>query len=127
MAERGEVDLSGTRILVAEDEYLISRDLQRILQSAGSREVHLSARLADGLALCDRQRFDVGLLDLWLGDGQACPLADRLLADGAAVVFVTGYEDNDLPDRLSHLPALAKPFAKRRLLRTVQAAIAERT
>ena len=108
--------LAGRRILVAEDEYLIARDLERTLLAAGCAEVLLVPSIADCHRVRARTRLDAAVLDLRLRDGDASALARALRADGVPILFITGYEETALPDDMRELPLLAKPFPRQQLL-----------
>lgn len=116
--------LTGRCILVAEDEYLIARDVARTLTSAGCAEVHIVPTVAEAEHVRAASRLDAALLDIQLRDGEAGDLAERLIAGGVAVVFMTGYGDRPVPASLTHLPVLPKPVPRQRLLATLGDALA---
>ncbi|MCQ4190789.1 response regulator [Methylocystis suflitae] len=90
MAERTADTLSGRRILIVEDEYIIAADLAQLLEGLGAK-VGPAGSVADALALIARQpAIDVALLDVTLGSEKIFPVADVLQARGVAFVFATG-------------------------------------
>lgn len=116
--------LAGRCILVAEDEYLIARDLERTLLGAGCAEVWLVPSIADSDQIRARTDLDAAVLDLRLRDGEASGLARALRADRVPILFITGYEETAIPDDLSELPLLAKPFPRQQLLASLTALLA---
>jgi PAS domain S-box-containing protein len=102
--------LSGKRLLVVEDEFLVGMFVGRILSGLGASIVGPYGRLADALAAAGSERFDGAVLDLNLHGESAEPLADRLSARGVPFLFITGYQREGLDQRYDHVPVLAKPI-----------------
>src|SRR3569832_1638004 len=83
--------LAGRRCLVVEDELLIALDIQQELEAAGAAEVICVATLEEAASALRGPRFDLGLLDLRLGNGEtSLPIARALEDAGTAFVFLTG-------------------------------------
>jgi two-component sensor histidine kinase len=102
--------LAGMRLLVVEDELLVSMLLEEILSELGAEVAGPYGRLADGLAAAKAERFDGAILDLNLAGQQAEPLADLLLARGVPFVFITGYQRDSIDRRYANVPVLPKPI-----------------
>ena len=102
--------LAGKRLMVVEDELLVSMLLEEILTDLGAELAGPYGRLADGLAAAKAERFDGAVLDLNLAGEQAEPLADLLLARGVPFVFITGYQRDSIDRRYANVPVLAKPI-----------------
>ena len=102
--------LAGKRLLVVEDELLVSMLLEDILGEFGAEIAGPHSRLADGLAAARAERFDGAILDLNLAGQPAEPLADLLLARGVPFVFITGYQRDSIDRRYANVPVLAKPI-----------------
>ena len=102
--------LAGMRLMVVEDELLVSMLLQDILTDLGAQVAGPYGRLADGLAAAKVERFDGAILDLNLSGQQAEPLADLLLARGVPFVFITGYQRDSIDRRYANVPVLPKPI-----------------
>src|SRR6186997_965770 len=86
----GASALSGKRVLVVEDEFLIALDIQHILESANA-EVVLAYRVNQALeALRTNGPFAAALLDLKLDGETSLPIAEQLHAAGVPFVFSTG-------------------------------------
>ncbi len=107
---RARRSLAGMRLLVVEDELLVSMLLQDILTDLGAEVAGPYGRLADGLAAAKVERFDGAILDLNLAGQQAEPLADLLLALGVPFVFITGYQRDSIDRRYANVPVLPKPI-----------------
>ena len=119
--------VAGLRVLVVEDEDLVAREIRRVLAGAGSANVRLAASLAQAESLAGTDDLDAVLLDIKLGVDDVYPLAERLDPRGMPVVFVTGYATEVGRPHLDHRPVIQKPFQYRRLVATLQQAIANRT
>ena len=110
--------LAGRRILVAEDEYLVARDIARIVTAMGGQVLGPVGRLAQALELSrGRAVLHGAVLDVQLGEEQIYPLADELIARGVPVIFATGYDGGVIPDHLRATPRVEKPFSQRTLER----------
>lgn len=101
--------LTGTRVLIAEDDPLIAMLLDDALSEAGAQVLGPAANVADGLALLMALPH-AALLDLNL-QGQTCEaLADALAARGIPFAIASGDStDTPLP-RHPCVPLLHKPF-----------------
>jgi DNA-binding response OmpR family regulator len=120
-------DLSGARILVAEDEAVIGLALEAMLADAGATVIGPVASVAAAVALADGARPTAAILDFRLRDGCSEPLARWLAAARVPFLFYTGHLDHAAiraawPDS----PVLAKPATPRALLATVAWMLAER-
>lgn len=102
--------LADKRLLVVEDELLVSMLVRRMLDDLGASVVGPCGRLADGMAAAKAERFDGAILDLNLAGEPADPLADLLLARGVPLVFITGYQRDSLDRRYANVPVLQKPI-----------------
>jgi CheY-like chemotaxis protein len=116
VASRRQADaaLEGRRVLVVEDEVLVAMDLESELERCGCVVLGPAPTVARALALIDRERPDVAMLDLNLGGQPATPIVEALEAQGVPYVVVTGYgaRGPELPDA----PLLAKPVSYRQLI-----------
>jgi CheY-like chemotaxis protein len=102
--------LEGRRILVVEDEFLIAMEVEDILRALGAEVVGPFGRLKPALAAVQQEVLDGAVLDVCL-DGETSELvAAELVSRGVPVLLTTGYESEQLPPDLRHLPRLRKPF-----------------
>jgi CheY-like chemotaxis protein len=103
--------LKGARILVLEDETLVSMMVEDMLMDLGCEIVGPFARLDQALTfVADRPEIDLALLDVNLGGERSFPLAEVLSEQGVPFVFTTGYDESGMPDRWRGRPSLRKPF-----------------
>ena len=106
--------LEGMRILVVEDEALISMLLEDELRCAGAEIVGPAVSVAEALELIEIAYGDGGLnaavLDINLNGEMVLPVADRLAALHVPFVFTTGYADKGYQGRYEAAPMLLKPF-----------------
>ena len=118
MAERTADTLSGRRILIVEDEYIIAADLAQSLEGLGAKLIGPAGSVADALALIARERaIDVAVLDVTLGSEKIFPVADVLQARGVAFVFATGHDAWIVPTAYANAPHFKKPIDTRALAR----------
>lgn len=107
-----EPGLSGCRILVVEDEYMIADDITQALVAAGAEVLGPVASAADAAELiAGGGRIDAAILDINLRDGAVFPAADALAERNIPFAFATGYEQWSLPERFRGRPVVEKPFS----------------
>src|SRR5436189_5105603 len=109
-AER-QTPLKGLRILVVEDEAIVSFLLEDTLLGLGCTDVVLAGRLDAALAHLDKALPDLAVLDVNLGGELVYPVAERLRASGVPFVFTTGYGASGIAAEWKGAPILQKPFA----------------
>jgi len=89
--------VAGKRILVVEDEPMISLLIEDILFDLGCVVVGPASTLGMALELAASEDFDAAILDVQLGREVSFPLADVLNHTGIPFAFATGYGDGSLP------------------------------
>jgi CheY-like chemotaxis protein len=104
------LDISGLRVLVVEDEALISMLVAEILEDLGCEIAGVAGCLDNGLEQARVSNFDLALIDLNLGGIKSIPIADVLRERNTPFIFVTGYGAAGLPDHLREAQTLTKPF-----------------
>lgn len=110
-------DLAGLRVLVVEDEMMVSMLIEDMLTDLGCIVVGPAARLDEAITLAENEQIDCAVLDVNLGGQPIFPLADILRAKGAPFAFATGYGDAGLRDVDRGSPVLQKPFRESDLAR----------
>ena len=117
--------LTGKRVLVVEDEALVSMLVEDELLDAGAKVVGPAACIDDALRLIEAAAADGGLsaavLDINLGGQQVWPVADRLAALGVPFLFATGYGEGCDTGGHGAAPTLHKPFSPESLVAAVAA------
>ena len=113
--------LTGRKILVVEDEYIIAIELDRWLKEAGVEVIGPVPSVEQAFDLIDDgDGLDAAVLDINLGPGETVyPVADRLIALGVPFLFASGDVRirNDLAYR--ERPRLEKPIIAPELLRAI--------
>lgn len=102
--------LKGLRVLVVEDEMMVSMLIEDMLGDLGCLVVGPASRLDDAMELARAGDLDCAVLDVNLGGQPIFPLADLLRERGAPFAFATGYGDAGLRDVDKGTPVLQKPF-----------------
>jgi DNA-binding NtrC family response regulator len=87
--------LGGARVLVVEDDFIISMELESTLLDAGAESVSVCRTVKDALLCSDGGGFSAAVLDVRLGRETVVPLARLLTALGIPFVFYTGQVDLD--------------------------------
>lgn len=106
-----DIALTNCRVLVAEDEVLISMVLEDILEMLGCTLAGSATTLAEATRLSESVVFDVAILDVNLGAELVYPLAETLAERGVPIIFATGSHPDNLPERFRGAPVLEKPYA----------------
>jgi CheY-like chemotaxis protein len=118
-------DLKGLKVLVVEDESMVSMLMADMLQDLGCTVVGTVARFDDALRQATNDpAFDVALLDVNLNGKQTFPIAEQLAARGVRFIFATGYGEGILPQSLQGGPILQKPFELEALQKALRRAVA---
>jgi CheY-like chemotaxis protein len=112
-------NLQGLRVLVVEDEMMVSMLIEDMLTDLGCTVVGPASRLEEAIELAGRAELDCAVLDVNLGGQPIFPLADLLRAKGAPFAFATGYGDAGLRDVDRGSPVLQKPFREGDLARVL--------
>lgn len=107
--------LAGTRVLVVEDEALVSMLVEAYLDELGCEVVGVAPRLEDALEKARTLALDAAVLDVNLAGRLSYPVAELLRSRGVPFVFATGYGMAGLPEALRGMPVLAKPFRQDQL------------
>lgn len=115
--------LSGLRVLIVEDEFMIADFIEDLLESFGCEVVGAVATIEDALAVIKDGALQGVMLDANLHGDSSAPIADALLGMDIPFVVVTGYGGLALPDEaLDRAPRLNKPFSSTELEATLIAA-----
>ena len=114
--------LSGARILVVEDDFLISTELDTILADAGATVLGPCRTLAQAQRAIVDNNISAAILDFRLGDATALPLAAQLRRHGIPFVFFTGQSNTgQIESACPGARVISKPFQSR----TIVAALAD--
>ena len=106
--------LEDERILLVEDEILVSMLVEDKLRGAGAEVLGPVPTVGDALRLVEAAAADGGIsaavLDINLDGRHVGPVADRLAALGVPFVFATGYGEGCDTGGHGAAPVLRKPF-----------------
>lgn len=118
--------LSGRRVLILEDEFLIAMDVEQLCRERGADDIVILRNLADtGGAGAVAERFDVAVLDLMLEGQSTVEFAQELLQLRVPFVIASGYSDlEELQDILPGAPVVGKPYSGSVLMDAVVAVLA---
>ncbi len=103
------------RILIVEDQAMVSMIIEDIVLDMGGEIVGPAARLDHALTLALQADIDVGILDINVDGLVVFPVADVLRYRGIPFIFSTGYDAQVLPLRFQGSPTLFKPFSYQNL------------
>jgi CheY-like chemotaxis protein len=109
--------LTGVRILIVEDSFLVAEDLADTVEELGCTVVGPAGTLADGLRHAADADLDGALLDVNLSNNETSfPIAELLHERGVPFVFLSGYDlDSAFPPQFKAVERLSKPVDARRL------------
>jgi CheY-like chemotaxis protein len=118
-----EGDLSGRRVLVVEDESLVTMLIQDTLAEMACELIGVASRYTDAIEMAKSLSFDVAIVDVNLNGQTSFAIADSLAERGVPFVFATGYDKETLPAQFRAVPIVQKPFQKRHLERALRAVL----
>ncbi|WP_114949123.1 response regulator [Microvirga calopogonii] len=112
--------LANRRVLVAEDEYFIARDIGRALHALGAEVVGpVPSRDEVQAIVATGEHLDAAILDINLNGEMVFPVMEALTARGIPVVFATGYDQATVPAQYQDIPRWQKPFDPRALVQAL--------
>lgn len=112
--------LSGLRVLIVDDEFLVAHHLQSVLEENGGTVVGPVGSIDDALKVVGSQPMDGALLDANLNGVSSAPIADALVAAKVPFVVVTGYGNLKLANAaMNAAPRIAKPLDEFALVKAV--------
>lgn len=111
--------LNGLRVLVVEDEMLVSMLVEDMLADFGCSVVGPAPDFDEAMALARSSEIDAALLDVNLAGRPIFPVADVLRARGVPFAFASGYGQAGLAESHRDAPVLQKPFRQSDLERAL--------
>jgi DNA-binding response OmpR family regulator len=111
--------LLSKRILVVEDEGLVSMLIEDALLEEGATVVGPFATLADALDAAQTQEFDAALLDVNLRGKTVYPVAELLSERGIPFLLLTGYGETSVSTAHPDWWTCPKPFKLDDLVNTL--------
>jgi CheY-like chemotaxis protein len=98
------------RVLIVEDEVLVSILIEDALADLGIEVAGVAATLEEALAHAEAGNFDCAILDVHIQGKNVFPVAEALEARGVPFVFASGYGQRGVPEKYRGRPVLQKPF-----------------
>jgi len=111
------------RVLIVEDEPIVSLDIESTLRSAGYQVIGTAGSVSRALKLLGNSQCDLVVLDMNLGGESAEPVAEELQQRGITYICLTGYATYRLPAGSQDVPVLLKPFEPDKLLAMIDTAL----
>jgi DNA-binding NtrC family response regulator len=109
--------LDGARVLVVEDDYLISVELDQILTEAGAEVIGPCRTVAQACNSVGADCISCAVLDVRLDRDTSLPVARQLKERGIPFVFVTGQLNTDrVLAEWQDTKIIPKPFHRRTIL-----------
>lgn len=105
-----ENHLSGLRILVVEDEMLVSLLVEDTLSDQDCMVVGPAATVKDAMHLATSEDLDGAVMDVNIGGEKAYGVAEALDRRGIPFLFVSGYGQSAVPRDRPAWRVCAKPF-----------------
>jgi DNA-binding response OmpR family regulator len=117
--------LRGLRVLLVEDEPLVSMALADELEQVGAIVVGPAASVESALDLIASEQVDAAILDVELQRKLVYPVADLLLDRGVPFILTTGHDAQALPERYADVLNSAKPTPATEVLATLATRLSE--
>lgn len=108
--------IAGRRVLLIEDEPLVSLELVSMLEDAGAVPVGPHGTVEDALAAIETAEVDLAFVDGNLHGRPVDAVAAALARRGIPFVFVSGYGSQNLPQAFSGVDIVGKPFTPEQIL-----------
>ena len=102
--------LQGKKVLVVEDEALITMLFEDILGDFACEVVGPAMNIRQATELAEAAEIDIAILDVNLNGEPSFPVASKLRSRGVPLVFSSGYGSHGLPPEWQDTPTLPKPF-----------------
>jgi two-component sensor histidine kinase len=118
--DRTDTSVLGKRILVVEDEALVSVELVDSLTMYGIEAIGPSASVEDAMEVIGSTTLDGALVDANLNGRAVHEITAALVRCNIPFALVTGYTREDLPKSFREYPLVAKPCTGPRVIEAIQ-------
>lgn len=127
MTEDSTEGKRGLRVLIVEDEPLVTMLLEGIMEDLGHTVLGPFLRIEPALEFirANHQTIDVAILDVNLGGIRSFAAADLLLELGVPFVFASGYDEAGIDERWRMWPNIGKLFYEDELKATLNNVVAQ--
>jgi CheY-like chemotaxis protein len=98
------------RVLIVEDEALVSMMLEDMINDLGHTTVGPAASVAEAINILDAGGVDGAILDVNLSGETVYPVAEHMMRLDIPFAFATGYGTLGVDPIFHRCPVLQKPF-----------------
>ena len=116
--------LVGLRVLLLEDEMLVSLEIEDILDRQGCVVVGPYCRVSEALLGAQGETIDIAILDMNIAGTKSRPVADLLHARHIPFFFLSGYGEDAAPSDHPEWLVRGKPFTEAELVKALRDQIA---
>lgn len=114
--------MTGRKVLVVEDDFLIAEDFSTVLREAGAEVIGPAESLPQAIRLAQNHDvLDCALLDIDLQGVAVFPLAQELRMAGTPMMFLTGLGCDYIPEEFADICCIAKPTGTARVVEELTA------
>jgi CheY-like chemotaxis protein len=118
--------LAGLRVLIIEDESLVTMLIEDTLADIGCVVVDRASRLAEATEKASTLSVDIVILDVNLNGQRTTSVAEVLSKREIPFLFATGYGATGIPEEFRAAVLLHKPFRHADMVRALQEALASK-
>ena len=98
------------RMLVLEDDFLISSDLAEMIENSRCAVIGPACTLQQALELDAVSPADAGIFDISINGQITFELPQLFRQSGRPFVFLTGYDRTAIPEEFRDVPVVEKPY-----------------
>jgi DNA-binding NarL/FixJ family response regulator len=111
--------LSGTSVLVIEDEFYLAMEIKEAIERAGGSVLGPCADATTASSEISRGSPDCAIVDINLGYGPSFEAAGELQRSGVPFLFLTGYDAPTIPRQFAAVLRIEKPAATDRVIEAI--------
>jgi DNA-binding NarL/FixJ family response regulator len=111
--------LNGRRVLLLEDEMLVSLLIEDVLDSQDCIIVGPFSQVAEAVLAAQTEAIDAAILDMNIGGVMSFPVAEALQARKIPFFFLSGYGQIAMPGDHPEWRVYSKPFTNAELVKAL--------